>query len=346
MSFLATALVLLIATGTRPAGDAPVVRGPIGARLDDALARFEAFGFSGAVLAARGDDVLLAKGYGLADRERGVPVGELPPETTDVGPDALREHAGRYRLAEGGELEVSPGRGELLVTPLDPLAFTTIAPSRDHRRRVLMRQGETLGRALEQAASGEFGAMARALGMPVERVAARQAAFLRDLRRELGDLRVEIAGTFPPSGPTRAGSGSRATATRATRRALVDPAAVVPAPGDPFDPLDRAGEVPSLARAKAGRADRAGARAAGAAPPRASGILSPRPRSARAFDPRGRGAGARDPGARGSPPPASWSGRGPAPPPRARRGESVTRGPRPRARRAPAPGAPKLTSCC
>ena len=43
-------------------------------RLAVELERWEAFGFSGAVLVAEGDRVLLARGYGLADRRRGTPV--------------------------------------------------------------------------------------------------------------------------------------------------------------------------------------------------------------------------------------------------------------------------------
>lgn len=50
-----------------------VVRGELGHVLDDALSRFEGAGFSGAILAAVGGEVVIAKGYGLADRERGIP---------------------------------------------------------------------------------------------------------------------------------------------------------------------------------------------------------------------------------------------------------------------------------
>lgn len=50
-----------------------VVRGELGRSLDDAMSRFEGAGFSGAILAAVGGEVVIAKGYGLADRERGIP---------------------------------------------------------------------------------------------------------------------------------------------------------------------------------------------------------------------------------------------------------------------------------
>ncbi|HEX9953326.1 MAG TPA: serine hydrolase [Rubricoccaceae bacterium] len=61
----------------------PVIRGPLAERLDAHLRDAAAAGFSGAVLLAHGDTVLLHQGYGLADREHGVPV---TPETAfDIG---------------------------------------------------------------------------------------------------------------------------------------------------------------------------------------------------------------------------------------------------------------------
>ena len=48
------------------------VAGALGARLDARLARYAEYGFSGTVLVARGGQVVLLKGYGLADVERGV----------------------------------------------------------------------------------------------------------------------------------------------------------------------------------------------------------------------------------------------------------------------------------
>jgi CubicO group peptidase (beta-lactamase class C family) len=55
------------------ATSADVVAGEIGARVDDYLTRLVPHGFSGAVLVARNGEVLLKKGYGLADRSRQVP---------------------------------------------------------------------------------------------------------------------------------------------------------------------------------------------------------------------------------------------------------------------------------
>lgn len=74
------ALAMLLASsfsGTAPAGpDVPtgtVVVGPIGERIDAYFSRMVRFGFSGGVVAMRDGVVLVLKGYGLADRENGVP---------------------------------------------------------------------------------------------------------------------------------------------------------------------------------------------------------------------------------------------------------------------------------
>jgi CubicO group peptidase (beta-lactamase class C family) len=53
--------------------DSVVINGELGARLDQYLARLAGYGFSGTVLVAKGNDLVLHKGYGLADMARGVP---------------------------------------------------------------------------------------------------------------------------------------------------------------------------------------------------------------------------------------------------------------------------------
>lgn len=54
-----------------PSGE--TVKQGVGACIDTYLARITPFGFSGAVLVAKGDEILLNKGYGLADREKKIP---------------------------------------------------------------------------------------------------------------------------------------------------------------------------------------------------------------------------------------------------------------------------------
>jgi CubicO group peptidase (beta-lactamase class C family) len=51
----------------------PVVRGEVAVRVDRYLTRLVPFGFSGAVLVAKDGQVILEKGYGLANRETGQP---------------------------------------------------------------------------------------------------------------------------------------------------------------------------------------------------------------------------------------------------------------------------------
>ena len=43
-------------------------------RLDEHMRRLVPFNYSGSLLVARGGEIVLASGYGLADRENGVPV--------------------------------------------------------------------------------------------------------------------------------------------------------------------------------------------------------------------------------------------------------------------------------
>jgi CubicO group peptidase (beta-lactamase class C family) len=53
--------------------DRPIVKGELGAKLDDYMERLAKFGFSGVLLAAKDHEVILAKGYGLANREKKLP---------------------------------------------------------------------------------------------------------------------------------------------------------------------------------------------------------------------------------------------------------------------------------
>ena len=73
MNVKATAVVLaaLVAVGVRAQGPAGTgtATGDVARRVDEYLTRLVAHGFSGAVLVARDGEVVLEKGYGLADRE-------------------------------------------------------------------------------------------------------------------------------------------------------------------------------------------------------------------------------------------------------------------------------------
>jgi len=54
--------------------DHPIVKPGLGTEIDQYMSRLETLRFSGALLVAKDGDVILAKGYGLADRERHLPV--------------------------------------------------------------------------------------------------------------------------------------------------------------------------------------------------------------------------------------------------------------------------------
>ena len=52
---------------------AEIVNGELGAKLDLYLTRITPFGFSGAVLLAKGEEILLNKGYGFAIGAQNIP---------------------------------------------------------------------------------------------------------------------------------------------------------------------------------------------------------------------------------------------------------------------------------
>lgn len=56
-----------------------IVRGEVGARVDSFLTRAAMHGLSGSILVAKGGEVVLHKGYGLADREREARIGPNTP---------------------------------------------------------------------------------------------------------------------------------------------------------------------------------------------------------------------------------------------------------------------------
>ena len=57
----------------QPLAPTPVVNGPIANAVDDYLSRIVPYGFSGAVLVAKDDRILLNKGYGMAVRAKNIP---------------------------------------------------------------------------------------------------------------------------------------------------------------------------------------------------------------------------------------------------------------------------------
>lgn len=78
-----TAAALLLASIPLAAAPRGTVSGAVGEKLDAYLTRLEGYGFAGSILVAKDGQILLHKGYGLADREKGIP---FTPETVfDIG---------------------------------------------------------------------------------------------------------------------------------------------------------------------------------------------------------------------------------------------------------------------
>lgn len=73
MRFAIMALVLALVPGVAPRNKT-VVESELGHTLDTYLSRLERLGFSGTVLVAKDGKVVLAKGYGMADREKKIPM--------------------------------------------------------------------------------------------------------------------------------------------------------------------------------------------------------------------------------------------------------------------------------
>jgi CubicO group peptidase (beta-lactamase class C family) len=69
-------LVALILLLVHSAQAGPTIQGDRGRAMDQYVSRQEAYGFSGAVLVAENENILLCKGYGLADRKRDASIDE------------------------------------------------------------------------------------------------------------------------------------------------------------------------------------------------------------------------------------------------------------------------------
>jgi CubicO group peptidase (beta-lactamase class C family) len=109
-AFTLTVLLLLAA----PALAAPnrgTVSGPVGEKLDAYLTRLEGFGFAGSILVAKDGQILLHKGYGLANREKGTP---FTPETVfDIGSITKQFTAAAIlKLESDGKLKVTDPLGK------------------------------------------------------------------------------------------------------------------------------------------------------------------------------------------------------------------------------------------
>jgi CubicO group peptidase (beta-lactamase class C family) len=108
-----------------PAEGSTVVAGALGRRLDEYLTRLEGFGYSGAALVVRRGAVVLRRGYGLADVERGI--ANAPETVFDVGSISKPFTAAAVlALEEAGKLGTSDPIGRYLPSAPPDKARVTI----------------------------------------------------------------------------------------------------------------------------------------------------------------------------------------------------------------------------
>jgi CubicO group peptidase (beta-lactamase class C family) len=103
--------LLLTAWPALAAPNQGIVTGPVGEKLDAYLTRLEGFGFAGSILVAKDGQILLHKGCGLADREKGLP---YTPETVyDIGSITKQFTAAAIlKLESEGKLKVTDPLGK------------------------------------------------------------------------------------------------------------------------------------------------------------------------------------------------------------------------------------------
>jgi CubicO group peptidase (beta-lactamase class C family) len=137
-----------LATQAAASPTAPIVRGDLGKKADAWLMERAASGFSGLVLLARGDDVLLEKGYGLADREKKVPM--TPDTIFSIGSITKQFTAAAIlKLEMQGKLETSDNLG----------AFFPAVPA--DKARITLHQLLTHTSGLESDFAGDYDAAGR-----------------------------------------------------------------------------------------------------------------------------------------------------------------------------------------
>jgi CubicO group peptidase (beta-lactamase class C family) len=121
-------LALAGTASAQPAGraDRPqaVVRGVLGARLDDYMSRLEALGFSGGLAVVKAGETVLLRGYGRADRARGIPMG--PDSVFSLGSITKPFTAAAIlRLQELGKLKTTDPIGRFFEgVPEDKVGIT------------------------------------------------------------------------------------------------------------------------------------------------------------------------------------------------------------------------------
>ncbi len=123
--FICVVAILFLITCFSSAAPGQTTEDSVGAEAHGYLSRVEAFGFSGAVLIARHQKILLERGYGLADRTQGLPVAA----DTSFGIASLDKQftaAAILRLEIQGKISLSDRIGKYLADVPEDKAKITI----------------------------------------------------------------------------------------------------------------------------------------------------------------------------------------------------------------------------
>ena len=132
--FIASLLALTTACAAQPSinSDAQLVSSPLGARLDSVLSKAATEGFSGVALVEKNGDIVLRKGYGMANRARGIPMSastvvQIGSNTKDFTAVAI------LQLMELGKLSLDDSIGKYFRSVPPDKQAVTIRQLLNHR---------------------------------------------------------------------------------------------------------------------------------------------------------------------------------------------------------------------
>lgn len=111
IAFTLSTFALTSACGAQETGGATIVKPPLGAQLDSALTAASGEGFSGVALVAKNGEIILSKGYGLANRAERIPM--TPATIVQIGSNTKDFTAvAILQLMERGRLQLTDSIGK------------------------------------------------------------------------------------------------------------------------------------------------------------------------------------------------------------------------------------------
>jgi len=122
--FTLSIFALTSACGAQETGGATIVKPPLGAQLDSALTAASGEGFSGVALVAKNGEIILSKGYGLANRAERIPM--TPATIVQIGSNTKDFTAvAILQLMERGRLQLTDSIGKYFPNvPADKRGIT------------------------------------------------------------------------------------------------------------------------------------------------------------------------------------------------------------------------------